>query len=247
MRNFGITQLYLLGVMACAHPLLAQELWLKPDEPAAAASPAPQLLAQSAITTTPSTDQPSVPPPISAQSHPDAPATAGIPVATTAGPRALTETSPYTTDLRSLTLPPPTAEQTQDNGSGNATGGNALFTVISSLAIVLGLFFGVVWLSRRALPKHAGGLSSEIVEVLGRTPMGNRQSLQLIRLGNRILLVSVTATGANTLTEVTDPHEVRELLQHCNGGTTGSTSNSFRDVLLQLGGTSKTTAQTGLT
>ena len=246
MQQFGKSQLYILGVMACTHSLLAQELWLKPDEPPPMSSPVPQLLAQSAIGNAQPTDPQQIPPPISAPSHRQR---AAIPHGHLASSesRAIPDAVPHQTDLRSLPLPPPTKEHAAESDSGAVTGGSALFTVMSSLAIVLGLFFGVVWLSRRALPKSAGGLSSDVVEVLGRTAMGNRQTLQLIRVGNRLLLVSVTSTGANTLTEVTDPHEVQELLDRCNGVSSEPTSNSFRDVLLQLGRNSNAAAQTGLT
>ena len=61
-----------------------------------------------------------------------------------------------------------------------------------SLAVVLGLFFALVWVFRRAAPKGSTLLPGEVVEVLGRAPLAGRQSMHLLRCGNKLLLVSVT-------------------------------------------------------
>jgi len=113
--------------------------------------------------------------------------------------------------------------------------GHVASVVASSLAIVLGLFFCVVWLARRALPKASASLSIEVLEVLGRAPLASRHNLQLIRLGRRLLLVSVTPDHAETLTEITDPDEMNHLTSLCRQQQPGSISDSFRQVLHQLG------------
>ena len=63
----------------------------------------------------------------------------------------------------------------------------------------------------------------------------HRHQLQLIRLGRRLLLVSVTPDHAETLTEITDPDEVNHLTSLCRQQQPGSISDSFRQVLHQLG------------
>ncbi len=115
------------------------------------------------------------------------------------------------------------------------TQSNVTWVVMSSLAIVLGLFFLVVWIARRALPKSTTTLSTDVLDVLGRAPLGNRHNLQLIRLGRRLLLVSVTPDNAQTLTEITDPDEVNHLASLCQQQQPGSITGSFRQVLQQLG------------
>ena len=76
-------------------------------------------------------------------------------------------------------------------------------------------------LPRGGLDSAAGGaksatlLPTEVVEVLGRAPLAGRQQMHLLRCGNKLLLVSVTPTGAETLTEVTDPVEVDRLSGLC--------------------------------
>jgi flagellar biogenesis protein FliO len=69
--------------------------------------------------------------------------------------------------------------------------------------------------------------------------------LQLIRLGRRLLLVSVTPEHAETLTEITDPDEVNHLTSLCRQQQSGSISDSFREVLHQLGSPSRAARQVG--
>ena len=49
----------------------------------------------------------------------------------------------------------------------------------------------------------------------GRAPLAGRQHVHLLRCGSKLLLVSVTPGGAETLTEVTDPAEVDRLAGLC--------------------------------
>ncbi len=114
-----------------------------------------------------------------------------------------------------------------------ATGG-MLTTAFGSLAIVLSLFFLVLWVMRRAAPSGTAVLPTEVIELLGRAPLNARQQMQLIRLGNRLLLLSVTAQGAETLAEITDQSEVDRLAGLCQQQRAGSVSETFRQVLTQF-------------
>jgi flagellar biogenesis protein FliO len=119
---------------------------------------------------------------------------------------------------------------------GSSTRGSKnVLTTLGSLAIVLGLFGAVALALRRSMPKASQRLPSEVVEVLGQTPLGHRQQAQLIRLGKKLLLLSVAPTGTETLAEVTDAAEVDRLLSLCRDPSGGATP-SFRDVLQQFRG-----------
>jgi flagellar biogenesis protein FliO len=108
-------------------------------------------------------------------------------------------------------------------------------TVITSLAVVLGLFAIVVWFARRANPKGYATLPGEVVETLGRAPLSGRQEMHLVRVGKKLLLLSVTQTGAETLTEITDPAEIDRLAGICQQHQPGSITASFREVFAQMG------------
>jgi len=120
--------------------------------------------------------------------------------------------------------------------------------IVGSLAIVLGGYFGFVWLMRRLNPAASLGLPQEVVEVLGQSPFGNRKQLQLVRLGSKLLLLTNGADGIQTIGEINDPNEVDYLASLCGGKRHGrsaiaigkatasnsSTSNELRQILRQL-------------
>ncbi len=111
----------------------------------------------------------------------------------------------------------------------------SLTPMAGGLAFVLGLFLAAAWILRRAAPKSATLLPTEVVEVLGRAPLAGRQQMHLLRCGNKLLLVSVTPTGAETLTEVTDPVEVDRLSGLCRQAHPQSATATFRHVFQKLG------------
>lgn len=106
-------------------------------------------------------------------------------------------------------------------------------TVVGALAVVLGIFFAVMWGMRRAAPGVLTALPSQVVEVLGRAPLAGRQQVHLLRCGNKLLLVSVTPDAAETLTEITDPTEVDRLAGLCEQMRPHSSSAAFRRMFQQ--------------
>ena len=146
-------------------------------------------------------------------------------------------------DSAAIELPLPTERQSslpplkRPGGAGqgrSTTGVTSMTTVAGSLAVVLGLFFLVVWTMRRATPKAMQPLPSAVFEVLGRAPMAGRQQAHLIRCGCKLLLVNVTPDGAETLTEITDPMEVDRLAGLCRQSVSGSSTQAFRQVFQQF-------------
>jgi flagellar biogenesis protein FliO len=113
----------------------------------------------------------------------------------------------------------------------------ALTTVVSGLAIVLGLFLVFAWLTKRNAPKSMHALPGEVVEVLGRAPLNSKQQMQLVRLGNRLLLLAMSHESAETLAEISDPDEVERLTAICRQNAPGSVTDTFRQVLAELGNT----------
>jgi len=134
---------------------------------------------------------------------------------------------------QALPLGPP-----QQNAPGEArkvAPVSSLATLVGSLGVVLGLFLVVVWVMRRGMPKHSTMLPREALEVLGRAPLAGRQHVHLVRLGNKLLLVSISPAGVETLSEITDPVEVDRLTGICYQSHPQSATATFRNVLDQFG------------
>jgi flagellar biogenesis protein FliO len=136
-------------------------------------------------------------------------------------------------------LAPPGSQAT----SGSRSGGlQSVSTVVGSLAVVLGLFFIVAWLLRRAAPGTFGLLPKDVLEVLGRSPLAARQQVHLIRLGSKLVLISVTPAGVEALSEITEPEEVDRLTGLCRQVQPGSATTAFRNVLDQFSGERRRTS-----
>ena len=112
--------------------------------------------------------------------------------------------------------------------------GGAIGTVVGSLAIVLGLFVVLVWCSKRFSPAGSAMLPKEAIEMLGRASLTPRQQEQLVRVGNKLLVVAISTTGVETLTEITDPVEVERLAALCRRQQPASASSSFSQILGQI-------------
>ncbi len=119
------------------------------------------------------------------------------------------------------------------------SGGNTLqmlFSVGSSLLIVIGLFLGVAWCYRKTLNTSLGGIPKHVVSVLGRTAIAPRQQLILVRFGSKLVLVSMNQGESRTISEITDPVEVDQLAGACESHQPHSLTSSFRSILNQTGG-----------
>lgn len=99
--------------------------------------------------------------------------------------------------------------------------------MIGSLALVLGGYFGLVWVSRN-LSGGNGKVPKEVVEVLGQTPFGPKKHLQIVRLGSKLLLLINGPEGTHPIGEITDPQEVEYLASLCSGKKTASADNVLR-------------------
>jgi flagellar biogenesis protein FliO len=114
--------------------------------------------------------------------------------------------------------------------------GLPLTTMASSLAIVLGLFAGFVWLYKKS-PQGSNTLPSEVFQSIGRCSLAPKHDAVLVRCGGRVLLVSLSAGhGAQTLMELRDADEVDRLCALAAGGS----SAAFGDVIRQMSRTPAT-------
>lgn len=111
------------------------------------------------------------------------------------------------------------------------TTGRTMTTIVGALAICLGAFFLFVWVTKRSSPAGLSALPKEVLESLGRTSLHGRQHLQLLRVGRKLVLLYVTPTSAEALTEIIDPVEVDRLIGLCQQASANSVTTSFRDVL----------------
>jgi flagellar biogenesis protein FliO len=130
-----------------------------------------------------------------------------------------------------LLLPNRPDDSSTDKFSSGPRAAGAIISVIASLAVVLGLFFIIAWLMRRNLPTSARRLPTDVVETLGRTPLVGRQQLHVLRFGNKLLLVCVSPTGAQTLADISDPDEIDRVADLCRQSSASGAGKALRQML----------------
>ncbi|MFQ5429129.1 MAG: FliO/MopB family protein [Phycisphaerae bacterium] len=80
------------------------------------------------------------------------------------------------------------------------------------LCVVLGLVGLFAIGARRWMPRSGRWGGGEAIRVLARRSLGGKQSLCLVRLGRRLVLVGITPDRITSLLEVGQPEEVASLL-----------------------------------
>jgi len=111
---------------------------------------------------------------------------------------------------------------------------SSLGTAGTGLVLVVGLFLVCVSLMRRGGPSPTSPLPRDAVAVLGRIQLAPKQFAHLLQVGNKLVLVSISADRTDTITEVTEPAEVDRLLTLCLKGNKQSSSAEFQRMLQQM-------------
>jgi len=107
-----------------------------------------------------------------------------------------------------------------------------LITITSSLALVLGLFAALVWVSRKA--QKGGRISrpipDEVLRVLGQKQLGSLGTISIVRCGRTVMIVSQSASGLHSLATITDEAEVRHLEAVCLGESAASFQAALGEI-----------------
>lgn len=128
-----------------------------------------------------------------------------------------------------ITPPGETSKDVKQAGPLGAIG-----TVVGSLVVVLGLFLGIAWVMRRGLPQSAGRLPNSVVETLGQTALAGRRQMHVLRFGEKLLLVCVSQSGVDTLSEIDDAAEVDRLTKLCQKAKPTAVAGTFDQVFGRL-------------
>lgn len=94
-----------------------------------------------------------------------------------------------------------------------AIGRDSMRTVLSSLAIVLGVFFLLSALFRK---QHRRTEGPRMLETLGQVQVAPKVKLHLVRFGSRLLVLHITPNSVERVAEISDPDEVQRLLNDHN-------------------------------
>ncbi|MGB9623526.1 MAG: flagellar biosynthetic protein FliO [Phycisphaerae bacterium] len=131
------------------------------------------------------------------------------------------------------------------DGAGSVTAGGTAGAASSGwfgrvqglwpLAVVLALIGALALLAKRILPNRwQGGPGARgMVEILGRQHLSARQSVALLRVGRRVVVIGMTPDKLTHLGTITDPDEVAELVGRSVSLRNGSLSRTFQQEVLR--------------
>jgi flagellar biogenesis protein FliO len=107
--------------------------------------------------------------------------------------------------------------------------------MVAALAVVLGAFMVLLWVTKKIQGPSQSIMSKQTLEVLGQKQINKIHSLHLIRLGQRILLVSASDSSVTCLSEINDPLEVAQLLETNSqaGESSELPQSSFKRIFAQ--------------
>ncbi len=111
---------------------------------------------------------------------------------------------------------------------------NGVLRTAGALALVMVLLLATRSVLKRFGGPLTGGRPSGVLQVLARFPIGRGQHLVLLQLGRRIVLVHQAKTGMTSLSEVSDPDEVAQLLSRVEAGSSEKRSAGFQTILGRL-------------
>ena len=135
--------------------------------------------------------------------------------------------------------PAASADGKTSGGASDSNIGSIVRTVGATgmvIALILLLRFAFVKLSGtsgglRAQLGAAGKAPSGVLFVLGRFPISRGMSLVLLQLDQRVLLLSQTGEGFQTLAELTDPDEVASIIRKVKDESGESLTAKFGGML----------------
>ena len=121
---------------------------------------------------------------------------------------------------------PQTSGPSTPSSSASKSATSGAVTAVGALVVVIGLILVLARLFRRHAPLFSQSLPTEALEVLGRRYLDQRQSILLLRVGSRILVVGSSPAGLQGIGELSDPVEVDLVAGMCrptrNGQGLGS-------------------------
>ena len=96
-----------------------------------------------------------------------------------------------------------------------------------SLLAVLALIVLCAWLFRRFFPGSQHGRTNSAIEIIARSAISPKQSVCLIRLGRRLLLVGLSPNHMANLSVVDDPEEIALIMGEMEKQMPNSISKTF--------------------
>ena len=118
-----------------------------------------------------------------------------------------------------------------------APGAGAMVQMLLWLGLIVVLIYGGVYLFRRYVPSARNMFGGGALKVIGRTYLGPKCYILLVKVGSRLVMVGVTGSQMSPLTEITDAGEITAITNEMAasagpfGGSFGKSLRRRRDEI----------------
>ncbi len=125
----------------------------------------------------------------------------------------------------------------KDSGDSEKTapptlpGLETLLRMVLWLGVIIVFIYVSVWLIRKYVPSARGVFGGGPLKIVTKMHVSAKQSIVLVKMGRRFVLVGVTPNSMTPLSEITDPEEAKRLTEDLAAGQDGHGSKSFRAAL----------------
>ena len=109
-------------------------------------------------------------------------------------------------------------------------GAGAMVSMLLWLGLIVVMIYGGVYVFRRYVPSARNMFGGGAMKIIGRTYLGPKTYILLVKVGSRLVMVGVTGNGMSPLAEITDRGEITEITNEM-AATSGPLSGAFGKVL----------------
>ena len=142
----------------------------------------------------------------------DGPVGTNLPSAKSANEIAPTAAAPATVDSEIIQRKPAkNAASNRPTAPASSSGG--WVRMLQPVVIVFGVMAVLTWAGRKWLPQaKAASTAQSVIRVLARQHLSSKQSLCLVKLGPKVVLLGVTPEHIGSVLEIRDPDEAASLV-----------------------------------
>jgi flagellar biogenesis protein FliO len=128
----------------------------------------------------------------------------------------------------------PPSEQAENSKSDAPARTGSFVTTLGALGLILMIFLGLVQMWKKRSPQSFRKLPEDVWQELGTTRLDHRYQVRLIRVGSRILVLGQSDTNLQTLSEITEPEEVANLIAQCGRKPDEGQKSKFHSLYEQF-------------
>lgn len=102
------------------------------------------------------------------------------------------------------------------------------------IVVLLALFYGVARLLKRYVPVARNLFGSQTLKVVARTHLSPKQSIILVKVGQRMLVIGMTPGSMSTLSEIRDGEEMDRITRELAAGHESGSAQEFKRTMKEV-------------